>query len=130
MSENIKLPTVNDYHHNNIKAGMLRTVIFDLERTQDPAVTPEKRSKWLANARKCLEEAEAQVNKLQGFEPPNRILDDIEEIEARQEIWNKYAWDVLKAEIEWEVYGYKQPTESEERVARGEEPTDDVGYGQ
>ncbi|CAL9986135.1 hypothetical protein VPHD51_0183 [Vibrio phage D51] len=126
MSDSIQLPTVNAYHHNKIKAGALEAIIFDLERTNHPSVTPEKRKLWLANARDSLDKANAQIDKLVGFEPPDRYIDNIEEIEARQEIWAKYWEDTLEAEVLKEVYNYKKPSFNEARQAAGEETEEDL----
>lgn len=126
MSDNIQLPTVNDYHHNKMKVGALDSIIFDLERTADPAVTAEKRELWLGNARKAREAAQEQVDKLVGFEPPSRYLDNVEEIVARQEIWDKYWTDTLEAEVLKEVFNYKKPTYNESVKASGGEIGEDL----
>tara|TARA_Y100001956_G_scaffold82335_1_gene102816 strand:+ start:3228 stop:3617 length:390 start_codon:yes stop_codon:yes gene_type:complete len=126
MSDNIQLPTVNDYHHNKMKVGALDSIIFDLERTADPAVTAEKRALWLGNARKAREAAQSRVDALVGFEAPSRYLDNVEEIEARQEIWAKYWETTLEAEVLKEVYNYTKPSFNEERRAAGEETEEDL----
>lgn len=128
MSDNIELPTVNDYHHNKIKVGALESIIFDLERTNHPSVTPDKRKRWLANAKASLTTAQERVDKLVGFEPPDRYIDSIEEIEARQEIWAKYWETTLEAEVLKEVYNYTKPTFNESRRAAGEETEEDLNF--
>lgn len=127
MSDNIELPTVNTYHHHLIKVGALETIIFDLERTQDPAVTEDKRAKWLANAKEALEVSTISIEKLRAFEAPDRYLDNVEEIVARQEIWAKYWSDTLEAEVLMDVFNYKKPTYNETVRANGGEVGEDLG---
>ena len=126
MSNKFQLPTVNEFHHNNMKVGALESIIFDLQRTSDPAVTPEKRALWLANAEKAKAAAQERVDKLVGFEPPNRYLDNVEEIVARQEVWDKYWEETLEAEVLKEVFNYTKPTIEEQRAANGEESAGDL----
>lgn len=126
MSDSIKLPTVNDYHHNMIKIGVLETIIFDLERTSDPAVTETKRKCWLDNAKNAIAKSQEIADRLRAFEPADRYIDNVEEIVARQEIWAKYWEDTLEAEVLMEVFNHKKLSYNESVVANGGEVGEDL----
>ncbi|CAM0000682.1 hypothetical protein VPHD435_0184 [Vibrio phage D435] len=124
--ENISLPVVNDYHHACIKVGLLKGIIFDLQRTQHENVTEEKRTLFLAKAEESLAKAQAVVNQQRPFEAPDRILDNIEEIEARQEIWREYGIRNVIPEVHKEVFNYTAPTHAEQVRAAGGETGEDL----